>query len=1016
MNHCRSAQDLLLQKEIELKIGISIISEPYRIPDNVTWVSSINQKAAIHWNYQFVDSCGMMTVKGVHSVAMRWKHFNIVSCYISPNADDDEYTLFLEELDQIVNDLRYQKTIIAGDFNAKDTLWGARYTNSRGEKLSRWISSKDIRLLNDGISPTCIRHQGTSIVDLTWATADISCRIMSWEVMNEFTDSDHAYIKYELQGNNVQKNRGGKLRNEANKYVRWCHKKMDIELFQETLEWKSATVPQWGSAEESATWLQETIGDACDISMPRAKTREKLKLYWWNDSIADLRRTCNKARKKWQKIRAKRDRTQEELTLVENIYRTVKANLRTEINKSKNIAWEELIKTIEDDPWGLPYKIVLNKLRRSSPGVTETLPPDVLEEAISRLFPQDNEWNKDCDIYNENDEWNNDDDIIFPEVYKVICKRPVANKAPGKDGIKSAYLKRVPDSMLHRITQCFNICLQSGKFPARWKEAILVLIPKSRIDINDLKVRPICLLNEMGKALERILVNRIELWIHDNPDSGFTDRQYGFRKAKSTCDALWEVQNYIQEAMQNKEVVIGVSLDIRNAFNSIKWSHIRNALRAKNFPIYIRKIIDNYLSERYIEYVTHDGTLIKRKVTAGVPQGSVLGPMLWNLAYDWALRSPLEGQSIIVGYADDTLLLIRSPNVIEAVATTNRQISRVLNRIRKLELEVSETKTEIVLFHAKRMKIDDNIPQIRVGTEAINIQKSMKYLGIYLDTNWTFNEHINYIEEKVMNITRQLGRLMPNLHGPMEKKRRLYANTISSVIMYGAPIWGEALSTSRTLQNKITRVQRIIALRVVAGYRTVSADAALVLARIPPAAIQAMYWRRVFLRIKDLKRNDEWDTTKEAEIKQDEKVLLTRQWSIMLLRDGGYGKRTCEAIAPILQQWMERNHGEMTYRITQLLTGHGVFYKFLYRIGKADNPFCPFCAEEEDSTEHTLQSCSQWDYEREELVREIGSDLQISTIVRKICNNKEAWRAFNRFAEKVMLYKEEDERTRQQGQ
>lgn len=75
-----------------------------------------------------------------------------------------------------------------------------------------------------------------------------------------------------------------------------------------------------------------------------------------------------------------------------------------------------------------------------------------------------------------------------------------------------------------------------------------------------------------------------------------------------------------------------------------------------------------------------------------------------------------------------------------------------------------------------------------------------------------------------MGISRQLGRLMPNLRGPTEKKKKLYANTINSIMMYGVSIWGDAVTVSKKLQNKLQQVQRVLAIRVIFGYRTVSVD------------------------------------------------------------------------------------------------------------------------------------------------------------------------------------------------
>lgn len=156
------------------------------------------------------------------------------------------------------------------------------------------------------------------------------------------------------------------------------------------------------------------------------------------------------------------------------------------------------------------------------------------------------------------------------------------------------------------------------------------------------------------------------------------------------------------EAFDNNNVVIGTSLDVQNAFNSIRWPHIRKALRDKGFPS-IRRIIDNYLSDRSIEYNTCDGNTVTRQISAGVPQGSVLGPVLWSITYDWVLRTPTERDSILIGYADDTLILARAGTLTEATQKLNLQISKTIRRIKSLDLSVAEPKT--VVFHNQRHSI-----------------------------------------------------------------------------------------------------------------------------------------------------------------------------------------------------------------------------------------------------------------------------------------------------------------------
>lgn len=1005
LNHCRAAQDLMLQTIRSRNIGICIIAEPHAIPNNPCWAASQDGKAAILWNENGVPHAGILHRRDEHSVTVRWPSFSVTACYISPNAESEEFDTLIDELDDITNS-RDTEYIIGGDFNSKAHIWGSNTTNDRGEILLRWSASKNINLLNTGSSPTCVRPQGTSIVDLTWAEAILSSKIREWRVLDEYTASDHMYIYFVMDSTYRHVNTDHKV-----KYNRWAYKKMDVELYKETLEWLCADETAL-STDNAATWMTNTITEACNISTPKVKPFHKKNMYWWNVEIANRRKECSRARKKWQ--RAKKRRGVEDIVILEEEYRLKKAELNTMIRKAKAQAWEELIADLDRDPWGLSYRLVLNKLRRSQAALTEMLDPEVVHSTIGKLFPHDVRHADGEEAFI--DSWDENDCVSEVEVYNIL-KKAKANKAPGPDGIKSIFLKRVPEITIKRLTTIYNTYLKAGVFPEVWKRAILVLIPKGKLDAMAPKTRPICLLNELGKVFEKVIVERINMWMEENPASSLFSKQYGFRKNTSTCDALFHVQEFIKKNTVDQQVVIGVSLDINNAFNSLKWSEIRKALREKEFPAYIRRIIGNYLSNRTVEFSINNGKTMRKAMTAGVPQGSVLGPVLWNLTYDWALRTPLERNCEVIGYADDTLLMIRANTAKDAIIAAKLQMSKVLRRIAKLGLTVNTSKTNIVIFYGKKQKNKkeiESIKYVQIGEAAIPIVKAMKYLGIFIDNKWKFNVHVEYLEGKVQNMIKALSRIMPNLRGPCAKKRQLYAHVIASIINYGAPIWSDAL-LDRKLSAKINRLQRSIAIRIIAGYKTISADAALVLARIPPAFLHTMYHKRVFLRIKDLKNLNLWSRKEEKDIKADEKVILYRQWSLYIQRTEAAGKRTCNAIAPRFQLWMDRLHGCISFRISQLLTGHGLFYAYLYRIGKVETPICPLCGVEEDTTEHMLITCPRWEIERGRLQEEIGLELHLSRIIEQILESEDKWKAFHTFAESTMTQKEEDERCRERN-
>lgn len=182
--------------------------------------------------------------------------------------------------------------------------------------------------------------------------------------------------------------------------------------------------------------------------------------------------------------------------------------------------------------------------------------------------------------------------------------------------------------MLHCLAGCFTTCMKHGIFPSRWKIADLVLIPKGESTPGELpKVRPICLLDEVGKTFERLIASRLLEFMNGSPLADCAELQFGFRKMRSTIDALQFVRKTVGEAVAGGRFVAAISLDIKNAFNSMPWSAIRRAIQRKGFPAYLTRIISAYLSDRWICFPIRNGPQ-RRRVCRGVPQGSVLGPLL----------------------------------------------------------------------------------------------------------------------------------------------------------------------------------------------------------------------------------------------------------------------------------------------------------------------------------------------------------------------------------------------------
>lgn len=325
---------------------------------------------------------------------------------------------------------------------------------------------------------------------------------------------------------------------------------------------------------------------------------------------------------------------------------------------------------------------------------------DTLDKLMDSLFPSG-------EVFQDADrcvhQWDEELMVRPAETLTAILRKRYSDTAPGLDGVKSVVWRRAPRTLMLRLTECFSACLKEGVFPTAWKRAGLVLIPKSgkSLDIQSIKARPICLLSVTGKIFERVIVGRMASWMAEHPRSRLSDNQFGFRQGRSTCDALLRLKSIVEEVVAGGGFAVAVGLDICNAFNSLPFKRIMDALESKGFPEYIRNIIKDYLLNRVVEYSVAGGSVVERAVRAGVPQGSVLGPLLWNLSYDMVLDTHLMPGCHILGYADDTLIVATAGSVEAVGIKATIQTAAVVNRIQSIGLTIAAEKTEAILFHGR---------------------------------------------------------------------------------------------------------------------------------------------------------------------------------------------------------------------------------------------------------------------------------------------------------------------------
>ncbi|KAL0860233.1 hypothetical protein ABMA27_010540 [Loxostege sticticalis] len=163
----------------------------------------------------------------------------------------------------------------------------------------------------------------------------------------------------------------------------------------------------------------------------------------------------------------------------------------------------------------------------------------------------------------------------------------------------------------------------------------------------------------------------------------------------------------------------------------------------------------------------------------------------------------------------------------------------------------------------------------------------------------------------------------------------------------------------------------------------------------------------------DRRSQDLRPAPREVQVERERLEELALQSWELRVANGRAGRRTVLAICPVLKEWVRRRHGRLTYRLTQILCGHGCFGDFLHRIGREQSAACHHCHSDEDTAQHTLETCPAWARERGVLVAAVGQDLSLRAVIAQMVEDEGKWQAVLTFCEAVVSQKEAAERERE---
>jgi len=373
--------------------------------------------------------------------------------------------------------------------------------------------------------------------------------------------------------------------------------------------------------------------------------------------------------------------------------------------------------------------------------------------------------------------------VLPVEVLKIINSLS-SNKSSGPHSIPIKILNLIKHDLTIPLSFLFNLSFSSGSFPTLLKSSKVIPIFKNKgspLEVSN--YRPISLLSNIEKILEKLMYNRVFNFL--NLHKSFFERQFGFLKSHSTSHALISIIERIRKALDDGNLACGVFVDLQKAFDTV--DHVILLSKLNHYGI--RGITNNwfkcYLSNRsQFVFVSYSKSSIKF-IRHGVPQGSVLGPLLFLIYINDLHNSIFSCETF--KFADDTHLLHFNSDLLSLCNRVNRDLRSLQTWLRANKIRLNAGKTEFLIFrhHRKLLAFE---PFLKIGGKKIFQSTHIKYLGVLIDPHLNWKFHISSLSSK---LSRANGILSKLRHYVSTKTLiNIYHALFNSHLQYGCQLWG----------------------------------------------------------------------------------------------------------------------------------------------------------------------------------------------------------------------------------
>ena len=375
-----------------------------------------------------------------------------------------------------------------------------------------------------------------------------------------------------------------------------------------------------------------------------------------------------------------------------------------------------------------------------------------------------------------------------------------SNKSSGYDEISAKIIKITAKEISKPLTHIFNLSFSFGIIPDSLKIALVTPIFKGNEQNKFENYRPISVLSCFSKLLEKLMTKRLTQFIERNKI--LSKHQYGFRRNRSTEHAIIDFVDKIIQAIEQGKFSVGIFLDFSKAFDTINHKILIGKLEHYGIRGVAKKLFENYLSNRK-RIVKYNGVHSEEmEITSGVPQGPVLGPLLF-LLYINDIQHCSELLSIIL-FADDTNVLYSNTCLKTLNDVVQIEMNKISNWLNVNKLSLNTSKTKFILFRSKNKQPKHSL-KFQINNNFIKQVKNTTFFGIVVDEFLTWCDHIDLVSKKIIKCAAIISRIRHFTN--LNSLKLIYYALVYPCLTYGNLIWGNAYKSHL---QKIVNIQKKI--------------------------------------------------------------------------------------------------------------------------------------------------------------------------------------------------------------